>query len=195
MNTPAHAIINLLLVGKGHRESHPIAIIAGALLPDAPMLLFYLWEKMNGVAERVIWRDDYFQPAWQALFDTFHSFPLLALACVAAWRARMSALALFFASMFCHSLFDFPFHHGDAHHHFFPLSDFLFTSPISYWDPAYYGQWVGGLELIVVVAGGGWLLRTASSAALRRSVMGILFIYLLFWGVAATLWVNVKLVT
>ncbi|MDX8409096.1 MAG: hypothetical protein R8J84_03495, partial [Mariprofundales bacterium] len=141
-------------------------------------------------AEALIWSQDYFQPMWQAWFDIFHSFPLLALDCFAVWRARIHALTLFFASMFCHSLFDFPFHHDDAHRHFFPLSDFRFSSPLSYWNPAHYGQWVGGLELIVVMAGGAWLLRTATTVALQRSTAGILFIYLLFWAAAAAMWSN-----
>ncbi|MDX8404646.1 MAG: hypothetical protein R8K50_00670, partial [Mariprofundus sp.] len=161
-----------------------------ALLPDAPMLLFYIQEKIQGVSEHVIWSELYYHPGWQALFNTFHSFPLLALACYAAWRARMRATAVFFASMFCHSLFDFPVHHSDAHQHFFPLSDYRFISPISYWDPAHYGLWVGSLELLIVVAGGGWLLRTGQSVMLSRSVSGLLCVYLLFWAFAAAMWLN-----
>ena len=189
MNTPAHAIANLLLFRKSIRETHAVAIVAGALLPDAPMLLFYLWARLSGMHERAIWRDGYFDPGWQALFDAFHSFPLLGLAWLLAWRARMQALSLFFASMVMHSLFDFPFHHNDAHRHFWPLSDFRFASPVSYWDPAYYGQYVSALELLVVMAGGAWLLRTAESPTLFRCTAAILFIYLAFWAVAAAIWI------
>ncbi len=189
MNTPAHAIINLLLFRKSARETHAVAIVAGALLPDAPMLVFYLWARLSGMSERTIWHDGYYDPGWQALFDAFHSFPLLGLAWLLAWRARMRALSLFFASMVMHSLFDFPFHHNDAHRHFWPLSDFRFLSPISYWDPAYYGQYVSVLELLVVVAGGAWLLRTAESPILFRCTAAVLFIYLAFWAVAAAIWI------
>jgi len=190
MNTPAHAIINLLLAGKERRASHPLAIICGALLPDAPMLLFYIWEKIQGVPEHIIWSDLYYHPGWQGLFNTLHSFPLLTLACYVAWQTRMRTAAVFFGSMFCHSLFDFPVHHSDAHQHFFPLSDYRFISPISYWDPAYYGLWIGSMELIVVVAGGGWLLRSSKNIALSRSVSALLLIYLMFWAFATTMWLN-----
>jgi len=90
--------------------------------------------------------------------------------------------------MFLHSCFDFPFHHSDAHHHFFPFSTWQFHSPISYWEPAYHGQIVGSIELIVVVAGGAWLLRTAESHRLKLCVSFILFLYLAYWGFVSLMW-------
>jgi len=188
VNTPAHAIVNLLLFRKSARETHAIAIVAGALLPDAPMFLFYVWSRLQGLSERAIWRDGYFDSGWQAVFDAFHSFPLLGLAWLLAWRARMQAASIFFASMVMHSLFDFPLHHDDAHRHFWPLFDFRFASPLSYWDPAHYGQFIAPLELLLVVAGGAWLLRTSESTKLFRCTAAVLFFYLAFWGFAAAVW-------
>ena len=189
MNTPAHAIINLLLAGKTNRKQYALPIVIGALLPDFSMFLFYVWEKYKGVPESIIWNDLYHQPAWQALFNTFHLFPFLALACFAAWRAQLTTWAVLFASMFAHSIFDFPVHHNDAHQHFFPFSDYQFISPISYWDPAHYGLWIGGLELLTVVAGSVFILRQAEKrTALKRSVLAIASIYLIFWGFALVIW-------
>jgi len=188
MNTPAHAIVNLLLFPKQRRERHTLAIVAGALIPDAPMLVFYLQARLRGLSEHAIWRGGYFDPGWQAVFDIFHSFPLLALAWFAAWRARMTSLAVFFASMFLHSCFDFPFHHNDAHRHFFPFSDWRFHSPISYWDPAYHGRVMSMIELFVVVAGGAWLLRTAEGRRLKLAVAFILLLYLGYWGFVSMVW-------
>ena len=189
MNTPAHAIINLLLFPKQKREKHALIIIAGALLPDAPMFTFYIWAKFSGLSESNIWRQGYFDTHWQALFDTFHSFPLLGLAWFIVWRTGMNRLSIFFASMFMHSCFDFPIHHHDAHHHFFPLSDWRFLSPLSYWNPAYHGQIVGLIELIVVIAGGAWLLRTSESKHLKLGAAFILFAYLIYWGFISLLWI------
>jgi len=188
MNTPAHAIINLLLFGKKHRKTHSVAIVLGALIPDLPMLLFYIWEKIQGVSERVIWGDLYHQAAWQDFFNAFHSFPLLALACFAAWRAKLSVWTMFFGSMFCHSLFDFPVHHSDAHQHFFPFSDYRFISPISYWNPDYYGLWVGGVEILVMLVGSAYLLHSSQSIVKTRWVVGVLSVYLLFLLAAIALW-------
>jgi len=187
MNTPAHAIINLLLMGRQHREKHGLAIVAGALIPDAPMLLFYIWEKFQSISERVIWGELYHQPAWQAFFNAFHSFPLLALACFAAWRAKLSVWAMFFASMFCHSLFDFPVHHSDAHQHFFPFFDYRFISPLSYWNPDYYGLWVGGAEAFVMLVGSLYILRSSERMALKWTVAVLLSVYVLF-ALFAVLW-------
>jgi len=187
MNTPAHAIINLLLMGKKHREKHGLVIMAGALIPDAPMLLFYVWEKVHGISERMIWGELYHQPAWQALFNVFHSFPLLMLACFAAWRAKLSLWTMFFASMFCHSLFDFPVHHSDAHQHFFPFSDYRFISPISYWNPDYYGLWVGGMEAFLMLFGSVDVWLSSENIALKRSVVALLSAYL-FFALAAIVW-------
>jgi len=188
MNTPAHAIVNLLLFPKQKRGRHALAIMAGALIPDAPMFVFYLWARFTGLSEQMIWRNGYFDPGWQAVFDTFHSFPLLGLACFTAWRAGWTSASVFFASMFLHSCFDFPLHHSDAHHHFFPFSDWQFHSPVSYWDPAYHGQMMGLIELMVVVAGGAWLLRTAEDRRLKLGVSIILFLYLAYWGFVSLMW-------
>ncbi len=190
MNTPAHAVVNLLLFRRSTREAHAAAIVVGALLPDLPMVLFYLEERIAGVSERTIWRHDYHSPGWQALFDTFHSFPLLALAWWGARRTGLRSVAVMFGSMFLHSCFDFPFHHSDAHRHFFPFSDWRFASPLSYWDPAWHGRLVGNLEILVVFAGGAWLLRTAGSAALRNSAIFVMFLYAAYWIFMALAWMR-----
>jgi hypothetical protein len=187
MNTPAHAIANLLLLRRD-RERHALAITLGAFAPDLPMVAFWAWGRGQGMSERQLWRDGYFDPVWQGVFDIVHSFPLLALAWLAVWRAGWRSAAAFIASMFLHACFDFPLHHDDAHHQFFPFSDWRFESPVSYWDPAWHGRLVAPLELLLVVAGGAWLLRTAHSVRLRRLTAGVMFIYLAWWGFVAAMW-------
>jgi hypothetical protein len=41
MNTPAHAVINLLCLGQRSRAKPWMPIVIGAILPDAPMFVFY----------------------------------------------------------------------------------------------------------------------------------------------------------
>ncbi len=41
MNTPAHAVLNMLVLGRGRRRILWLLIFLGALLPDVPILLFY----------------------------------------------------------------------------------------------------------------------------------------------------------
>jgi len=187
MNTPAHAIINLLIF-KRYRKQFGLAIVFGALLPDAPMFVFYVWEKMQGVAEAVIWREAYHETAWQDVFNLFHSFPVLGLLVFLVWKLGYQRFAIFFASMFFHSLFDFPVHHNDAHAHFFPFSNYQFISPISYWNPAYHGVLIGLMEMMTVLFGSIYLWRKRESIVISRSVVLLGGGYLLFWLVAILIW-------
>ncbi len=182
MNTPAHAIINLLLFKRSVRESYPYVIIFGAVLPDVSMFVFYIWAKLKHLPEKEIWSEAYYLPNWQALFDSFHSFPLLLTAWCVAWRLNAKAWMVFFASMLLHSVFDFPVHHDDAHRHFYPLSEFRFSSPISYWDPEHYGLIVGGIEFLVMLIGGFWLFRVSLKRRLRMSVATVSGVYFMLWG-------------
>ena len=42
-------------------------------------------------------------------------------------------------------------HHDDGHRHFYPLSQWRYSSPVSYWDPNHYGKIVAPLEALAVV--------------------------------------------
>ena len=153
MNTPAHVIFSLSLLGKNNAANSTYAIAVGALMPDVIMIVFYAYEKLRGVPEQIIWNSHYFLPQWQNLFDIFNSVPLLLLALIVSRHRQNKFLTLLFASMLIHCFFDFPVHHDDSHRHFFPLSDFRFQSPVSYWDPQHHGQIVGAIEMILVLAG------------------------------------------
>ena len=64
MNTPAHIIINLLCLGREDKKKVITPVVIGALLPDAPMFVFYGIEKfLLGSSEREIWSTRYFLPA------------------------------------------------------------------------------------------------------------------------------------
>ena len=129
------------------------AITAGALLPDLPMVGFYLLERIGrGTPEPVIWGQLYFEPGWQSLFDAFNSLPLIGLAALFAWRAGATQALAFLLSMALHCLADLPLHREDAHAHFWPLTSWRFLSPVSYWDPRHGGLAFLGAELALLVA-------------------------------------------
>ena len=52
MNTPAHALINLALLGRATPPGAVAAVLAGGLLPDLPMLVFYAVQRLEGVPKR-----------------------------------------------------------------------------------------------------------------------------------------------
>ncbi len=190
MNTPAHLVLNALVLGHGPRQTHWRPILLGALLPDLPMFGFYLYQRViAGADERLIWSSLYFEPAWQAFFDVFNSLPLIALGMLAAWRLRSTPWLLFFASMLLHCLLDLPLHREDAHGHFFPLSSWRFMSPVSYWDPKHHGLLFAGVEVLLTTAGA-FVLWRRSPRAWR--VIGVVSagLYLVGAGVAFALWSN-----
>jgi hypothetical protein len=152
------------VLGRGRFQPHWLAITAGSLLPDLPMVAFYVLERLvRGTPERVIWGQLYFDPGWQSFFDAFNSLPLIALAALFAWRARSPAALAFLASMALHCLADLPLHREDAHAHFWPLTSWRFVSPVSYWDPRYGGFLFLGFELSLILAAP-FVLRRRSRA-------------------------------
>lgn len=149
MNSPAHVVFSLALLGRPNAIKYALAITAGALIPDAFMLMFYAYERLLGVPETVIWNDHYHLPFWQNLFDIVNSIPLLLAALFLATYRRKYTWSFVFGSMLIHCLLDLPVHHDDGHRHFFPFSDFRFQSPVSYWDARYHGNIVGLIEVLM----------------------------------------------
>jgi len=49
-------------------------------------------------------------------------------------------LMVFAVAALLHVLTDLPLHHDDGHPHFWPLTNWIYRSPVSYWDPAHYGR-------------------------------------------------------
>jgi len=153
LNTPSHAIINLALISS--QQSHPqytVAITIGAILPDAPIFVLYFWAKfVRRQTERQIWSQTYELPFWQNFVAAFHSIPLALIAVLIAYYWGWQQGELLLLSMVLHSLLDFPVHHDDAHRHFFPLSNYRFISPWSYWDPKHHGNVVSFVERLMVL--------------------------------------------
>lgn len=160
MNTPAHVVVNLLILGRKENSKSLSAIAAGAVLPDLPIFVFYFVEKLlRQRPESVIWGYTYFHDGWQNFIDAFNSLPILTLGWVVSWLAKVRTGTMVMTSMILHIAEDLPLHHDDAHRHFFPLSDWRFHSPVSYWDPHYHGDIVSWLEIVLVLIGSAILFR------------------------------------
>jgi len=189
MNTPAHSILSLVVLDRGRLKGHELPILAGSLLPDAPMVLFYLYEKIiRGSPENVIWGERYFEASWQTFFDLFNSIPLAALVVLAAWRARAWGWVAFGASVILHCLTDLPLHNDDAHRHFFPFSNWRFESPLSYWDPAHHGHYFALLEIVGVALGCVALYRRYERRSARILVGLVALAYFLYLAFVIVVW-------
>jgi hypothetical protein len=149
MHTPTHAALNFLALGR-YPDSPRAWILAGAVLPDLPMFGFFLFESsIRGASAEHIFRDLYFEPGWQTLFDAFHSIPIFfVLAAYFWWRGHRKGAA-FAASVILHALVDWPTHLEDAHAYFWPLWREPLPGLVSYWHG---GSSIWMLELVLIVA-------------------------------------------
>ena len=162
MNTPAHLLIGAAVFARPAQTHLLLAAFVGALLPDfslyvmAGVSLFVL-----GIPPARVFSELYFSDAWQTVFAIDNSFLLWGgLMGVALWRRAPWAVALTGAAVL-HLCLDFPLHHDDGRPHFWPISGWVFESPLSYWDRAHGAMWVAPLEAALALACGVvlWLRR------------------------------------
>ncbi len=181
MNTPAHAILNLAVLGGAGRR-HTAPVLAGAVVPDLPIFAFYAWQKLvTGRSESAIWGDLYFRPEWQTFFDIFNSVPLALAVWIVARARGLPGLGAFSLSVLLHAACDLPVHHDDGHRHFLPISHWRFESPLSYWDPQHYGMIGAGLEGAMVLGASCVLWQRYPSATARTPLAVVNFLYATGW--------------
>lgn len=154
MTTQSHAILNMAFLSKpGKPFRHSYAFL-GAVLPDLPLFIFFAVETfIRKTSQRELWGSRYFMEAWQNFFDTFNAFPLILIVLgIGYYLLRSERVTVFTWSLLLHCAFDFLTHHDDGHHHFFPLSDFTFASPVSYWDRDHHADIFRPIERLVILA-------------------------------------------
>lgn len=154
MTTQSHAILNIALLSKrGKPFLHSYAFL-GAVIPDIPIFIFFGVETfILQTSQQELWSTRYFMEPWQTFFDIFNAIPLILIVLGIGYylmhSERMTVVAW---SMLIHCAFDFLTHHDDGHHHLFPLSDFIFASPISYWDRNHHAGIFRVVECSVILA-------------------------------------------
>lgn len=139
-----------------------LAVLVGALLPDASLFVMFFIAKAQGVADSVIWSEWYFSQTWQQIGAVFNSIPLFAGIGMTAYAirshqlslstkmAKVNALIILMSlAALLHCITDMPLHHDDGHPHFWPFSSWIYSSPVSYWDPSHYGNQWSFFELLV----------------------------------------------
>lgn len=178
MNTPSHAIINLAILGQQDKPQFNLAIVFGAILPDIPIFVFYFVAKVvQKLPEKTIWTEAYYQPFWQNIIALLHSFPLACIAWIIARSQGWKIAEIIFLSMVWHSVFDLPVHSEDAHRHFFPLSNYRFISPISYWNPKHYGNIVSFVERLLVAGTSIYVFPAVISYVGKGLILAVNLVY------------------
>ena len=172
MNTPAHLIFAAAAFARPHQRITSIAAVAGAFAPD---LSLYLMGGVSlfllGYSPGYVFGTLYYSDAWQAVFAVDNSFIFWGIGLLLAWRLKSIGGMIFAASGLMHLAFDFSLHNTDARPQFWPLTDWVFRSPFSYWDDRFYARIISPIEMALSV--GFCLLLIRRFGSLRsRAVIG-----------------------
>ncbi|MES2913513.1 MAG: cobalamin biosynthesis protein CobQ [Pseudomonadota bacterium] len=158
MNTPTHMLVGAAVFARPLPPLLLLGALAGGLVPDLPMFVMILWStRVLGMTDAQVFGELYFSDSWQAIFSIDHGFfvwgGVLALA---VWRGN-ALLRAFAGSGLLHAAADFLTHNDDARRQFWPVSDWVFQSPVSYWDRRFYGTEFAMFEFGLVLVLTAWL--------------------------------------
>lgn len=172
MNTPSHMLIGAAVFARPPAPASFAAALAGGLAPDLPMLALVLWStRILGLPEQKVFGEFYYSDAWQAVFAIDHGvFTWGALLAFALLRGR-PVLRAFAGSGLLHAVADLLTHHDDARRQFWPMTDWVFRSPVSYWDARYFGNVFAVFEVVLVIVLAGYLCRSRTRTRERVVVL------------------------
>ena len=171
LNTPAHLILGTAVFARPNAAAITAAALAGSLLPDVSLYAMGSYALfVQDIPPSIVFGQLYFSGPWQQVFAIDNSFFVWLLVVLAGYWLRRDWLIVLGAAAILHLLTDFPLHHDDGRQHFWPFTDWVFSSPVSYWDPAHYGQIVSALEVSLCIALCVLLFRRFKSIAARGLV-------------------------
>lgn len=174
MFTQTHLLLNSAILSKRHTFSRNCSVVAGALFPDSDVWLMFLVERAKNTPGCEIFHYRYLQEPWLSVQTAFNSFLIYgALFAVGYLFTRTNIfralsrkgpsstpapdglkglgvlMMLFSASALLHISIDFLLHNEDARRQFWPISSWIFRSPLSYWDPNYFGNYFAVFEILL----------------------------------------------
>lgn len=182
MNTPAHLILAAAAFARPNQRGTLTAALCGAIAPDLSLYLLVGWHiGVLGTPAEIVFSDLYYSSHWQSIFAIDNSVFVWGLILALALHRRWLWVKVFSASALLHLAFDLPLHAGDGRPHFWPVSDWVFNSPVSYWDSQFFGWLIGPFGLVAAAAITVALIRRYRSIASR-----LLFASLVMLEVAAS---------
>ena len=169
MNTPAHLIFGITAFGRKDLQAVTWAAAAGALIPDLSLyLLAGVHLMVLGTDPEVVFGQMYYSENWQRIFRVDNSFVIWGIALGVAVMAKSRVFIALTGAALLHLLFDFLLHNDDARAHFWPVTNWKFISPVSYWDRDYYGHIVAPIEALAVLVCCGVLWRRYQDGRIMR---------------------------
>ncbi|MFC6637418.1 cobalamin biosynthesis protein CobQ [Sulfitobacter sediminilitoris] len=135
MNTPVPLLLGAAALAKGGDRKLIWAALVGALLPDLSLyLLAGTALYVLNIPAQIVFDQLYFSELWQTVFAVDNSFLVWGILLgFAIWQRIDWAIVLTGAALL-HLTLDFPLHHDDGRPHFWPITSWVFESPVSYWD-------------------------------------------------------------
>ena len=159
MNTQAHLLIGAAVLGRRDAPARNVAAILGTLTPDFAMFVMVAWQGwVLGRTGQQIFREDYYSPFWQEIFAVCNSLVVFAVLAMAGAALRRPWLLVFALAAILHVLIDIPLHVDDGHPPFWPLSDWIYRSPYSYWDVRHGAAFIAPAEFVLASVAAVWLL-------------------------------------
>ena len=160
-------------------KKRTLAFVAGGVVPDLPVYVFFFVHTfLLGSAQSDMWNMYYFDSTWIPVITLSHSLILWPLLLLFAAVTRRTILRFFTTSALLHISLDFFVHHDDAYRHFWPLTEWKFMSPISYWDPQHYGNWVGMIDTVLIISLLVWLSTIYKNRTARIVIGIVIFLYI-----------------
>ena len=168
MNTPAHLIFGLAAFGKPESKAITAAALVGALIPDFSLYAMAGWHlNVLGTSPQVVFGELYFSDAWQGIFRIDNSIILWGIGLALAVMFRSGVAFALCGAALLHLGLDFLLHNDDGRAHFWPITNWIFASPVSYWDPDHYGNIVGPIEIALSLAACAYLWRRYKGVLMR----------------------------
>ncbi len=179
MTTPFHIVSGLTVFGRKHKPENNFWILAGSLAPDFVVLIFTAWVLFMGIPLEEAWDTYYFSDQMQPFFNLTHSFILWILVFLFAYLFKKLKVVYFSLAGILHITLDLLVHHTDAYAHFYPISNWRFRSPVSYYEPGYYGNWISLVDIILFAIFSILIFRKLNSKWSRRVLVVLSSIYLI----------------
>ena len=149
MYTPTHLILGAAVFGRPDAPKVTAAALAGALIPDLSLyLLAGTHLLVLGTDPQIVFGQLYYSDAWQSIFRIDNSFLVWGFVVALGLALRKAWLVALAGAAFMHIGLDFPLHHDDGRAHFWPITNWIFESPVSYWDPGHFGAILTPIEIL-----------------------------------------------
>lgn len=152
VQTNTHALIGLAGFWRRPLRGSGWASVVGAVLPDAFIGALLAVSRAKKIPNKQIWSEEYFKEPWVTRGAISNSVPLWSALLLGGTILKVvhpktgELVTIAAKSGLSHLAIDFATHADDAHQHFWPISDWQFNSPVSYWDVRHHANYVMPVE-------------------------------------------------